>query len=327
MKEFTKRLKESKLILPPLAEYTDYPYRQILAEFKPDFICTEMISTYGIERSNSKTIDMLRLVRNTHLNGAQFLGNKPESMDAAARIVEEMGYDYIDINMGCTVRPIVNSGSGISLMANEKKAINVASAVLKAVDIPVTCKMRLGINSHCKNAKDLSIRLEDVGVSAITVHGRTGEKKLGLCVEYDDIKKVVNAVNIPVVANGGIFTGDDAVTTLEKTGASGIMPGRSLIGNPWLIYEINASLRGKEFKPPSLCEKKKIFLKHLDCLIDFYGESQGVKSSRRILGKYFAGSKNVTKLKLRSQKIESKAKIESLLKNLNENQGNVVYLG
>ena len=216
--DFVKRFKESRLLLPPLADYTDYPFRTVLAEFNPPFMCTEMVSPEALLRGNPKTEEMLKIVQGKHMNGAQLVGSNPESMGKAASMIEEKGYDYIDINMGCTVNAIANTGAGISLMGDEQRAVDVVSSVVDAVGVPVTCKMRLGVTEGNKNAVKLASMLEETGISALTVHGRTGESKFGVNVDYEGIKAVVEKVDIPVVANGSVYTGSDALEMIEKTG-------------------------------------------------------------------------------------------------------------
>lgn len=325
--EFIKRLNKSKLLLPPLADYTDYPFRMVLVEFEPHFLCTEMVAPEALLRDNPKTLDMLRMVHGDHMNGAQLVGANPESMGKAASVLEEMGYEYIDINMGCIVKAVANTGAGVSLMGNEKKAVDIVSSVIDAVRIPVTCKMRLGVTEGNKNAWKLSRTLEEIGLTAITVHGRTGETKFGVKVDYDGIKKVVESVSIPVIANGSIFTGNDALDMIEKTGAYGIMPGRGLIGNPWIIPAVYCALNSSSYLEPSLEKKKKVFLIHLGFLCDFYGERTGVIKARRIIGKYFAGAVKIGRLKLQSNKTSSKAHMSSLLDYLTVEEGRVFYKG
>jgi tRNA-dihydrouridine synthase B len=316
--EFTRRLLGTKLMLPPLAGYTDRPYRCVLAEFKPPFICTEMVSPHSVIHGNPKVRGSLGLVEGPHMSGVQLVGGDPKAMAEAAGIVESMGYDYIDINMGCTVKTVTRSGAGVSLMSSQEKAIGVAGAVVEAVDIPVTCKMRLGASSGSVNAVQLSRGLAEAGVSAITVHGRSGEKKFGLPVDYEGIRAVVNGVDVPVVANGGIFTGEDAVAMVERTGAAAAMPGRGLIGNPWLITEILSAFNGEPYAPPPLAERKDVCLNHLQHLRGFYGEQKGVIAMRRVLHKYFSGCRRVNLLKLEAQRVTSLVEVQAILDRVHE---------
>jgi tRNA-dihydrouridine synthase B len=318
---FVDRLKESRLLLPPLADYTDYPYRRILAEFDPPFMCTEMISPEALVRENQRTMEMVKMVEGNHLNGVQLVGSDVESMRNGAIMVEAMGYDYIDINMGCTVKTVTRTGAGLALMSDEDRAVSVTSAVVDAVDIPVTCKMRMGLTLETKNAESLSRKLVNEGISAITIHGRTGEKKFGLAVDLDGIKKVVDSIDVPVIANGGINSGDEAVNLLDATRATAVMPGRGLIGNPWLVNGIRSSLNGTKSPSPGLDEKKEVVMRHLSYLCDFYGERTGVILMRRLLGKYFSGCRNAGQLKLDGQKTGTIKVVEALVERITDVDG------
>ena len=321
MSGFIDRLKESRLLLPPLADYTDYPYRRILAEFDPPFMCTEMISPDALIRENQRTMEMVKMVEGNHLNGVQLVGSNVESMRNGAIMVEAMGYDYIDINMGCTVKTVTRTGAGLALMSNEDRAVSVTSAVVDAVDIPVTCKMRMGLTLETKNAESLSRKLVDEGISAIIIHGRTGEKKFGLAVDLDGIKEIVDSVNLPVIANGGIYSGDEAVNLLDATGAAAVMPGRGLIGNPWLLNGIRSSLNDTKTPSPDLDEKKEVAMRHLSYLCDFYGERTSVILMRRLLGKYFSGCRNAGQFKRDVQKTGTIKDVEALVERITDING------
>lgn len=322
---FVSRLKKTGLLLPPLADYTDYPYRMILAEFDPPFLCTEMVSPEALLRNNPKTMDMLRLVEGKHLNGVQLVGARKDSMGKAASMVEEIGFDYIDINMGCTVSTVTRTGAGLALMRDEDLAVDIVSEIIKKTSVPVTCKMRLGVSENNKNALSLSRKLVDIGVSEITVHGRTGEKKFGLEVDYEGIGEIVKQLEIPIVANGGIFNSEDGLNVFKLTGAEAVMPGRGLIGNPWIIPEILSIKEKIQYTDPTLDERKEVFLRHLEYTCDFFGERNGISLTRRVIGKYFSGAIRLSMLKLRSHKVNSVEKIRQLLDGLSEVNGRVQF--
>lgn len=324
-KEFTKRLTEEKLLLPPLAGYTDYPYRRILAEFNAPFICTEMVSCEAVVRGNPRTQRMLLMPVGVHLNGAQLFGEDPDTMAAAAEIIEYLGFDYVDINMGCAVKAVTRNGAGVSLMGEPEKAAKVVRSVVEGVSIPVTCKMRLGESRGELNAVTLSKMLEDAGVSAITVHGRSGEKKFGEKVDLQAIRSVADAVDVPVVGNGGVFCGADAVVMMETAGVAGVMPGRGLIGNPWLIEEIRSAYRGVSFVEPSLVERKAACIRHLEGLVDFSGEKDGVLSMRRVLPRYFMGAIHATDLRTVMTRISSFDDMLNLLERIESVNGYMVF--
>lgn len=323
--KFVKHLKKYKFILPPLSGYTDHPYRTILAKFNPPFIITEMVSSQAIIRKNPRTLQILKKAEGTHYNGVQIFGSDPKIMGEAARIVENMGFDYIDINMGCTIKKVVDRGAGISLMKHSENAYLITRSVVDAVNIPVTCKLRLGLTKHNVNVISISQKLMSAGATALVIHGRTGEKKFGLPVNSDSIKSVVDDISIPIVANGGIFTGIDAKNMINKTGASAVMPGRGLIGNPWLVSELLSVFSGISFSHPTLDEKKKICLEHLQLLCDFYGDGNGVLKMRKILPEYFSNCQNLRKLKLEVQHASSFLQIITLLDRILEIDNCVVY--
>ncbi len=316
-RDLVKRLREEKLLLPPLAGYTDYPFRRILSEFNAPFLCTEMVSSEAVLRYSPKTLKMLEKPQGRHLHGAQLFGDNPVSMAQAASILEEMGFDYVDINMGCSVKPVISNGAGVSLMGNMDKASKVASSVVDAVSILVSCKVRLGESLREINVVDFSRMLMDAGVSFITVHGRSGEKKFGEPVNYDAIRDVVEAVTVPVIGNGGVFTGADVVNMVEQTGVEAVMPGRGLIGNPWIVKEISAVFSGEPYVEPSLVERKEVCRRHLEYLVDFMGENDGVVSMRRVLPRYFIGCVHAVDLRKSMVQLSS---VDNMLRLLDDLQ-------
>ena len=323
--EYIERLREERLLLPPLAGYTDYPYRRILAEHGAPFICAEMVNCEAVIRGNPRTQKMLMKPEGTQLNGAQLFGEDPAMMAAAAEIIEYLGFDYVDINMGCAVKAITQNGAGVSLMGEPEKAATVVSRVVDAVSIPVTCKIRLGESRRERNAAEFSHLLEDVGVSAITVHGRSGEKKFGEPVNYHAIREVVESVEVPVVGNGGVFNGADAVTMIELTGVDAVMPGRGLIGNPWIVDEIRSAFNGESYIEPSLIERKEVCRRHLGYLVEFMGEKDGVVTMRRVLPRYFSGAVHASDLRKRMVDISSVDEMNAVLDCLILDGDRVIY--
>jgi len=293
---FSKIIKKEKLMLPPLAGFTDYPFRCILSMFDPPFVCTEMVNAKAVINQNEKTMEMIQKEPGNHLKGVQLIGNNPDNMQEAAIILEKNGFDYIDINMGCTVKKVISKGQGAALMKQEDLAVRIVEQICSIISIPVTVKMRSGFSENNKNAVSLARKLEKAGVSAITVHGRSGERKFGIHVDYDIIKKVSYSVDIPVIANGGVSK-TNACEILKKTNAFGVMPGRNLIGDPWIFPQIKKTLSYEAFQYPSLNEKKSIIQKHLRFQCDFYGERNGVSRFRTILPKYFRYCHNLNALK------------------------------
>ena len=323
---FTKTLREKKLMLPPLSGYTDYPYRQILAKFEPPFITTEMVNARAVVEGNQKTVLMLKKATGSHFNGAQLLGKDPNFMAKAAKIIENMGFDYIDINMGCTVRKVLSKGEGVSLMRDELLACKIVRTVVNAVNIPVTVKLRMGFCEESINVISLSQKLGYSGATAITIHGRTGEKKFGSLLNINQMREAVSILSIPVIVNGGVFSGIDAQDMLLQTGAAAVMPGRGILGNPWIIPEILCNFSDDIFTFPTLQEKKDICAEHIHNVCEFYGEKFGVLKMRRIVFLYFSSCKYLKVLKNDVQRAETVGEIYALLERIKEVNDIWVYV-
>jgi tRNA-dihydrouridine synthase B len=315
---FVKHLREKKLMLPPLTGFTDYPYRKILADFAPPNLTTEMINARALLHKNPRTLRMIKRVEGSFIQGVQLLGADPPVMAQAAKMVEDLKFDYIDINMGCTIKRVISRGEGVALMNDEGRAFDVVKAVSDAVNIPVTVKLRTGRSKKAINVMALSEKLVDAGAVALVVHGRSGEKKFSSTVDLATIGDVVKSVNVPVIANGGIFSGADAKKVLSSTGAAGVMPGRGLIGNPWIVPEICFELAGKRFSHPTLLEKKKVCERHVTELCSFYGEKRGVLIMRKILPRYFPSTIYLKELKLDVQEITNKSDVSMILERITE---------
>ena len=323
--EFTKILCEKKLLLPPLSGFTDYPYRQILAKFNPPFIITEMVNARAVIEKNKKTLQMLKKTEGNHFKGAQLLGKNPEIMAKAAKILENAGFDYVDINMGCTVKKVVSKGEGVSLMKNENLASEIVKSVSSTIKIPTSVKLRIGTSDESLNVVSLSKKLEKSGASVITIHGRSGERKFGLKLDYDIIREASVAVSVPVVANGGVFSGEDAKSMLQKTNASAVMPGRGIIGNPWIINDILSTFGGDSISHPALDEKKKIVLEHVTNLCNFYGEKSGIIKMRKILPRYFTSCMYLNRLKADVKEASTRSEVKLLLSEIKEKDGIFSY--
>ncbi len=322
---FIKILKEKKLLLPPLSGYTDYPFRVILARFNPPFLITEMANARAVVQRNPRTMQILKIVKRAPYNGVQLVGSIPEYMQKAAEIVQDLGFDYIDINMGCTARKITCRGEGVSLMKNEAIACKIVNAVSRSVDVPVTCKMRLGVSRQSINVVSFSQQLVDAGATALTIHGRSGEKKFGVPLDRTIIKETAAALSVPVIANGSIYTGVDAQKMIQETGAAAVMPGRGLLGNPWLIPEILNLFSNRKYVPPSLQKRKELCLDHLHLLVDFYGERRAILKMRSILPHYFSSCFFLKELKKDVQQITTVEEISALLERIEENNRGSLY--
>lgn len=323
--QFIKTLRETQLLLPPLSGYTDYPFRMILAGFQPPFITTEMANARAVLQNNRRTMQILKIADGDHFNGVQLVGSIPEYMGKAAHIIQDLGFDYIDINMGCTARKVACRGEGISLMKQEQRACEIVEAVCRAVDLPVSCKLRLGVSQKSITVLSLAQKLVDAGAVALTVHGRSGEKKFGVPLDLDVIRQTATTLTVPVVANGGIYTGVDAQTMLQKTLAAAVMPGRGLLGNPWLVPEIRGALSGQGFTPPPVQERKEVSLRHLGLLTEFYGERRAILRMRSILPHYFSKCLFLKAMKKDVSQTTTAKGIRQLVERIQDNGKYMVY--
>ena len=237
--------KKPLVILAPMAGVTDWAYRTVAAEYGADVTVTEMVSSRALCYGDKKTVQLLRKNAGS-LCGVQIFGNDPAMMAEAAQIaLAHSGGDFVDINMGCPMPKIANSGDGSGLMRTPELAARIAEAVVRAVDVPVTVKMRKGWDKGSVNCVELARMLEDAGVSALAVHGRTKVQMYTGRADWDIIREVKQAVKIPVAANGDVERAEDAARILRYTGADHVMVGRAAFGDPFLFRQIQAILMGE----------------------------------------------------------------------------------
>ena len=244
------------LILGPMAGVTDWAFREICADLGADITVTEMVSSRALVYKDKKSAALLR--RNDRcICGAQIFGNDPEIMAQGAQLALEIsGCDFLDINMGCPMPKIANSGDGCGLMRTPELAADIVKAVVKAVDVPVTVKCRLGWDKGSINVLEFTKRMEDNGASLVTVHGRTRSQLYSGTADWDYIKKVKERLSIPVIANGDVTGAESALRCLKWTGADGLMIGRATFGDPWIFAEVKAAMEGKPIpQRPTLAER------------------------------------------------------------------------
>ncbi len=281
------------VLLAPMAGVTDLPFRRIVRKFGAGLVTSEMIASQAMIRSCRKTVRMSRRGDDEGLMSVQIAGYEPDVMAEAAKLNEDRGADMIDLNFGCPVKKVVKGHAGSALMRDETHGAKIFEAVVKAVSIPVTLKMRLGWNHENLNAPSLAKIAESCGIRMITVHGRTRGQMYKGQADWAFIRNVKEAVNIPVIANGDICELADADEALALSGADGIMIGRGAGGRPWLLRQMMDYLCKGAFTPaPSMRDQQATVLEHVDEMLAFYGESAGLRIARKHIGWYSKGFSN-----------------------------------
>ena len=272
----------SKVLLAPMAGTSDKPFRMICREQGAGLTTSEMVVIQSHLMNSNKSKYRLDFTSEKSPISIQIAGSEADELANSAKKALEFGADIVDINMGCPAKKVCNKAAGSALMQNEKLVDDILKAVVQAVEVPVTLKMRTGWDDDNKNAPTIAKIAEDNGIKMITVHGRTRTQKFKGDAEFDTIKKIVNQVSIPVVANGDIDSPKKARDILSFTGANAVMLGRATQGNPWLISQVNEFLtKGERTKEPSIARKIPQILGHIKQIHDFYGHKTGTLLSRK----------------------------------------------
>ena len=304
-----------KLVLGPMAGVTDLPFRLLCKEQGADLVYTEMISAKGIYYKNKNTELLWMTEEKERPLALQLFGSEPELMAEMAAQIEHRDFDILDINMGCPVPKVVNNGEGSALMKDPVLAGEIVKAISRRIRKPVTVKFRKGFGAEDCNAVEFAKRMEDCGASAVAVHGRTREQYYGGKADWDIIRQVREAVDIPVIASGDIFTPEDAAACLKQTGCDGLMLARGVRGNPWLFHQIHHYLEtGEKEEKPSHEEMVAMILRHAGMLIECKGELMAMREMRKHVAWYTAGYPGSASLRRRVNEIEKYEDLERLMK-------------
>ena len=307
-------------LLAPMAGVTDEAFRTLCARYGAAATVTEMVSAKALHYHDKKTPELMHLNRDEHPAGIQIFGYEPEIMAEAAKICMEYEPDFIDINMGCPAPKIANNGSGSALMKSPLLCRAIVSAVVRAVPVPVTVKIRKGWDKNSVNAVEIAKICEDAGASAVTVHGRTRDEMYAPPADWDIIRQVKEAVKVPVMGNGDVTSAQDAAKLLQQTGCDLVMVGRGALGNPWVFRQINAYLSEscRILPPPGVAERIVVIRRHMDELCRFKGESRGMREARKHVGWYLHGMQGAAEFRRRAGQLCTLQDLDLLLRDVYE---------
>ena len=308
----------NNLILAPMAGVTDLPFRLLCKEQGAGLLCMEMVSAKAILYKNKNTEELMAIDQRELPVSLQLFGSDPDIVSQIAHQIEERPFDILDINMGCPVPKIVNNGEGSALMKNPRLAGEIIEKTVKAIQKPVTVKIRKGFDEAHVNAVEMARIAEASGAAAIAVHGRTREQFYSGKADWDIIRQVKEAVSIPVIGNGDLLTAEDVIAMYEQTGCDGFMIGRGAQGNPWIFKQIlHAFETGESLPKPTFEEVTEMMLRHARMMIEFKGEYTGIREIRKHGAWYTAGYPNSAKLRVMINEVETYEQLEALLRSCN----------
>lgn len=310
---------ENPFVLAPMAGVTDLPFRKLCKEQGAGLICTEMVSAKAISFHNKNTEALMEMDPSEHPVSLQLFGSEPELMAEVAKSIEERPFEILDINMGCPVPKVVNNGEGSALLKNPKLIGKIIKAVSGAIRKPVTAKMRIGFEGYPVDPVEIAKIMEDSGAAAIAVHGRTRQQYYSGHADWDTIRKIKEAVRIPVIGNGDVDSPEKAEALLKETGCDAVMIGRAVRGNPWIFRELNHYfLTGEKLPRPSAEEIREMIFRHARMQIEIKGEFTGIREMRKHVAWYTAGMRHSAGLRRESNLIADYQALEELLAHLKD---------
>lgn len=305
---------ENPFILAPMAGVTDLPFRMLCKEQGAGLLCTEMVSAKAISFHNKNTISLMQIDPSEHPVSMQIFGSEPDLMAEVAKSIEEQPFDILDINMGCPVPKVVNNGEGSALLKNPELIREIVTQVSHAVKKPVTAKIRIGFEGYPVDPVEIAKIIEDSGAAAVAVHGRTRQQYYAGEADWDTIRRIKEAVSIPVIGNGDVDSPKKAEKLVRETGCDGVMIGRAVRGNPWIFREMNHYFTTGELLPrPSWEEIKEMILRHTRMQIELKGEFTGIREMRKHIAWYTAGMNHSAGLRRDSNLVNSYEELEKLL--------------
>ena len=308
---------ENRYILGPMAGVTDLPFRLLCREQGAGLLCMEMVSAKAIYYNNRNTESLLEIHPDERPVSLQLFGSDPKIMSEMAKRIEERPFAILDVNMGCPVPKVVKNGEGSALMKNPKLVYEIVSALVKAIDKPVTVKIRKGFDDDHVNAVEIAKITEEAGAAAVTVHGRTREQYYSGKADWNIIRQVKEAVSIPVIGNGDVTSPQKADELVRQTGCDGVMIARGAQGNPWIFSELTQWEETGELPlRPDKDEIRKMMLRHARLQLEYKGEFSGIREMRKHVAWYTKGLKGAARLREKVNAVESLEELENLLTSL-----------